>query len=193
MDNVYWDCEGCGGLVMDISFRLDAAAEKARYELHNNDIHDPAYRQFLAPVSDFVCKAYSKSHLGLDYGCGPGPALAHVLKEKGFQVRLYDPFFYPELHVLSRSYDFVICTETAEHFYSPAMEFQRLSDMLKPGGRLLLMTLLYSEETDFAKWFYRRDETHVFIYRDRTMDYIARRFGFIRENMDKRFISLCKS
>lgn len=192
MDSVYWDCHGCGALVMDTAFRLDAAAEKARYELHNNDIHDPAYREFLSPVSRFVEGHYLPEHRGLDYGCGPGPALAQVLAEKGYRIRLYDPCFYPDIQALSEWYDFIICTETAEHFYSPALEFQRLSGMLKTGGRLLLMTLCYHDGIDFARWFYRRDETHVFIYRDRTIDFISRQFGFTREITESRFMALRK-
>jgi 2-polyprenyl-3-methyl-5-hydroxy-6-metoxy-1,4-benzoquinol methylase len=177
---------------MDASLRLNAKDEKARYELHNNDIHDPAYRKFLSPVSDFVSNTYSAAHIGLDYGCGPGPALAHVLGERGYRIHLFDPCFFPNSEVLKERYDFIICTETAEHFYSPAHEFQRLSELLKPGGRLLLMTLCYTEDIDFARWFYRRDETHVFIYRHRTLDYIAVRFGFTREHSENRFFSLLK-
>lgn len=177
---------------MDASLRLNAKDEKARYELHNNDINDPAYRKFLSPVSDFVCNAYSTEHIGLDYGCGPGPALAQVLGEKTYRVKLYDPCFFPDREVLEDCYDFITCTETAEHFYSPAREFQRLAGILKPGGRLLLMTLCYEESIDFSRWFYRRDETHVFIYRDRTLDYIAGTFGFNREHSENRFFSLRK-
>ena len=30
--------------------------------------------------------------IGLDYGCGPGPALSLMLREKGYQMFNYDPF-----------------------------------------------------------------------------------------------------
>jgi taurine dioxygenase len=56
----------------------------------------------------------------------PGPALAAMLREAGHEVALYDPFFAPDPAPLAAIYDFVTCTETAEHFHDPRAEFARL-------------------------------------------------------------------
>ena len=60
---------------------------------------------------------------GLDYGAGPGPALAAMIEEDGYSAALYDPLFHPDEAVLSDSYDFITCTETVEHFATPAPTF----------------------------------------------------------------------
>jgi hypothetical protein len=52
--------------------------EKARYDRHTNQIHDPGYRAFLSRVLDPLRQQISPPALGLDFGCGPGPALVHL-------------------------------------------------------------------------------------------------------------------
>ena len=47
---------------------------------------------------------------GLDFGAGPGPALAAMMSEDGFDVAIYDPFFQPDAEALQRKYDFITCT-----------------------------------------------------------------------------------
>ena len=73
---------------------------------------------------------------GLDFGCGPGPALAEMFKEEGRQVDLYDPFFFHNEKVFKKAYDFITCTETIEHFFEPAKEFKRIDEMLVKEGFL---------------------------------------------------------
>jgi hypothetical protein len=57
-----------------------------------------------------------------------------MLEEKGHSLTLYDPFFKPNTNALKRNYDFVFATEVIEHFFHPALEFQRLRALTKPGG-----------------------------------------------------------
>jgi hypothetical protein len=42
-----------------------------------------------------------------------------MLAEAGHAMALYDPFFRPDPAALERDYDFITCTETAEHFHHP--------------------------------------------------------------------------
>ncbi|MEI4850515.1 class I SAM-dependent methyltransferase, partial [Klebsiella pneumoniae] len=77
---------------------------------------------------------------GLDFGCGPGPALATMLREAGMDMALFDPFFYPQASVLERQYDFITCTEVVEHLHRPAEVFRQLDRLLAPGGWLGVMT-----------------------------------------------------
>lgn len=109
---------------------------------------------------------------GLDFGSGPGPTLSEMLGEAGFCVKVYDPFFAPDAQALNDTYDFITCTETAEHFFHPAHEFDRLHRMLRPGGWLALMTEHY-EDQPFEQWWYARDPTHACFYRARTMTWLA--------------------
>ncbi|CAI8013909.1 Uncharacterized WD repeat-containing protein all2124 [Geodia barretti] len=59
-----------------------------------------------------------------------------MMREDGFKVNLYDPYFYPDVSVLDRQYDFVTCSETVEHLRSPMTEFKLLDSLLVPGGHL---------------------------------------------------------
>ena len=104
-----------------------------------------------------------------------------MLEERGLSVRDYDPFFRPDRTALERDYDFIGCTEVAEHFHHPAREFALLDRLLRPGGWLALMTGLLAEDEGFASWWYIREISHVAFYRRETMDWIATRFGWRAE------------
>ena len=179
------------GVCLLISVGLDdlpsLAAEKSRYLEHNNEVHDPDYRAFLARLWDRVKPLLTPGAFGLDYGAGPGPALVAMMREDGFKVEGYDPIFDPRPELLERTYDFVVCTETAEHMHRPGDEFSRLDGMLRLGGVLGVMTSFVDgpngpDDTDelaaFENWYYRRDPTHVAFYRAETMQWIAGRMGW---------------
>ena len=65
-----------------------------------------------------------------------------------------------------------------EHFHDPYAEFARLDSLVRPGGILGLMTCFQTDDARFAAWHYRKDPTHVVFYREATMRFIARRFGW---------------
>ena len=169
----YFDCDTCGLTFMHPSQRPDADAERARYETHRNDPGDPGYRAFLARLMDPLLERVAAGAAGLDYGSGPGPALSRMLTERGRPTLDYDPFFANDASLLERTYDFVTCTETAEHFFEPAAEFDRLDRLLRPGAWLGVMTTMRDDARAFAEWWYMRDTTHVCFYRPRTMEWIA--------------------
>ncbi|HSH45355.1 MAG TPA: methyltransferase domain-containing protein [Longimicrobiales bacterium] len=160
--------------------RLDAAAERARYETHENDPADPGYRQFLDRLASPLIQRLRPGDQGLDYGSGPGPTLSLMLAEAGFPTAIYDPFFASDPTPLTRAYRFITCTETVEHFYQPAGELDRLDSLLKPGGLLAVMTRPRDGE-DLESWWYARDPTHVCFYHSRTMRWIAESRGWALE------------
>lgn len=163
---------------MDPGCWLDPAAEKQVYDLHDNDPSDPGYRRFLSKLTEPLSRCLQPGSRGLEFGCGPGPALAVMLSEQGFVVSLYDPYYYPESTVLERCYDFVTCTEVVEHLHDPWSTFAQLDQLLTPGGWLGVMTCFQTDDARFANWHYRRDPTHVVFYRASTLAHIARRFGW---------------
>ena len=165
-------------MLLDESALPDPADELAYYRLHENDVDDPRYRSFVSRLGDPLLARLDQGSEGLDYGCGPGPALASVLREHGHVVHLYDPYFWPEPAALERTYDFIVCSEVAEHFHRPGEEFARLDGLLRPGGWLGVMTCFRTEDRLFANWQYRQDPTHVIFYREATLRAIARRFGW---------------
>jgi len=177
----YHRCDHCEATLLDPALRLDPAAELAHYRHHQNDPADPRYRRFLAKLAEPLLARLPAASRVLDYGCGPGPALAAMLREAGHRVSLYDPFFAADRAVLEGPYDAVTCSEVAEHFHQPAAEFDRLAALLRPGGYLGLMTCFQSDDARFANWHYRRDPTHVVFYRESTLRRIAAGRGWTIE------------
>ncbi len=169
----YWGCESCRTTFLDPAQLPDRDRELAHYRLHRNSPDDLGYRQFLARLVAPLLKRLPQASEGLDYGCGPGPVLAMMLREAGHEVALFDPFFQPDRAALTRTYDFITCTEVIEHFHRPAEEFRKLDALLKPGGWLALMTELQTDATQFADWHYPRDPTHVVFYRETTLRHLA--------------------
>ena len=90
---------------------------------------------------------------GLDYGSGPGPTLSLMLDELGYSVNIYDIYFSEDDSVLTFSYDFITCSETAEHFVSPREEFDKLDKMLKNNGILVIMTSMLDSKDNFKDSF----------------------------------------
>ena len=167
---------------------LDAESEKALYLTHQNDVNDLRYQAYLSPAINAVLRDYDNTAAGLDFGAGPGPVVQHVLSGHGFQLSLYDPIFHPDVSVLDRDYDFIICTEVMEHFHDPNQAFKQLRKLLKPGGKLYCMTSLFDPHIDFMKWHYKNDPTHVFFYHQNALDYIAEQHGFSTVTVDDRLI-----
>ncbi|HRQ04692.1 MAG TPA: class I SAM-dependent methyltransferase [Nitrosomonas halophila] len=174
----YWRCETCLATFLDPSQRPSGQSELALYRLHRNDPMDAAYRAFLNRAAGPLLERLPPARQGLDFGCRLGPALAIMLREAGHTVALFDPFFYPDPAVLASTYDFITCTEVAEHFHRPAEEFSKLDALLNPGGWLALMTTLQHDDAKFANWHYRRDPTHVVFYREATLRYLAAEHGW---------------
>lgn len=159
---------------MDPSCWPTLAGERATYDLHENQTHDPGYRRFLGRLLGPLLPRLDAGMHGLDYGCGPGPALAAMLRDEGMPMSLYDPIYEPDTDCLERRYDFITCTEVAEHLHQPAQTFALLRDLLVPGGWLAVMTCFQTEDARFEHWHYRRDPTHVVFYREETFDWLAR-------------------
>lgn len=174
----YWRCPACEATFLDPARRPGRDAELAEYQLHRNDPDDAGYRQFLQRLAAPLLERLAPARHGLDYGCGPVTELAVMLRDAGHDVAVYDPLFFDDPRVLTGRYDFVTCSEVAEHFHHPAEEFRRLDRLLAPGGWLALMTNFQTDDGKFANWHYRRDPTHVVFYREATMHLLARRHGW---------------
>ena len=184
-DRRWWDCATCGLAAVDPRDLPDPDEERTRYETHENDPEDPDYRAFLDRVAVPLVARLEEGMEGLDVGSGPGPTLSVMLRERGFPTRIWDPIFAPDPTPLGRTWDFVTCTETVEHFHHPARDWARLFGLLRPGGWLAIMTEPLGD-TPLADWWYARDPTHVSLYRDTTLAWVAERFGADLERPERR-------
>lgn len=184
----YLQCEQCALVFVDPNDRLDSRAEKEIYDLHQNDVDDLGYQAFLSRLSEPLLaklkhmsdkKANAEqpnaAKKGLDFGCGPGPALAKMLQDAGHHVALYDLYYYPDKSVLETKYDFIVATEVIEHLYEPEAVWQLWLSLLKPKAYLGLMTKLVKDRDAFSRWHYKNDLTHVIFFSRETFEYLARR------------------
>ena len=192
VDEFYFICDCCGAYVKHKKYYLNSEEEKERYKEHNNDIDNPGYQKFTSPITTAILENQSPEELGLDYGCGTGPVIAKQLMDNGYQVILHDPYFNPNEDFVNYSYDYIFSCEVFEHFYNPKQEIEMLLKILKPEGRLYIMTHLYTIDIDFANWYYRNDPTHVFIYTSKTIEYITDKYNLVTEKLTARVIIVSK-
>lgn len=172
-DMQYWRCEACQATWLDAAHHLTAEAEYAHYLNHENEVDDPGYRRFLSKLANPLLRVLPPQAEGLDFGCGPGPALTAMLIEAGHRMSLWDPFFATARDILDRRYDFITCTEVLEHLSDPKGTFAMFDRLLRPGGWLGLMTCFQTADEAFATWHYRKDPTHIVFYRAQTIEHIA--------------------
>ena len=169
------DCGGCGLIFVERGLLPSAERERARYEFHRNGPEDAGYVAFLSQSVEAARPVLREGMRGLDFGCGPSPVLAGLVRELGVECRNYDPYFFPVEP--EGVFDVVFATEVVEHFHEPARDWGRMLGFVRDGGWLVVMTEPWEAGRDFAKWSYAADETHVCFYRRDTFKWIARTFG----------------
>lgn len=158
-------CEGCGFTKKESLAYLDHVEEKRQYDFHENSIENEGYKTMLQNFLSEAVTPFIKKGWALEYGSGPGPVLGHLLQEAGFEVFLYDPFYYKDLKALEQTYDLITSTEVFEHFHQPLKSIQSVINLLKTGGILAVQTSFRpSSDEVFLSWWYRRDLTHVSFY-----------------------------
>lgn len=173
----YLRCSTCSLIFVPPKFHVSREREKARYEEHNNDPNDAGYRAFLERIIDPIMKSFKPPARGLDFGCGPTTLVADILKESGFEMEVYDPFYAPQKSVLENKFDFIVTTEVVEHLSQPLTVFKKLLSMLNPGGMIAVMTRLHDDSIDFKGWHYKNDPTHISFFSVRTFDWLSRELG----------------
>lgn len=191
-DDHYFICNTCGAYVKNNKYHLNTEQEKNRYKEHNNDVNDFRYQNFTSPITNNVLKKFTKKHLGLDYGCGSGPVISKILQDKGYQIKLFDPYFYRNQDYLNYQYDYIIACEVIEHFFYPKQEIENLIGLLKTNGYLYIMTHVYNSQIDFKNWYYKKDPTHVFIYTEKTIQFITKKYHLSIEKQNNRTIIFSK-
>ena len=169
----YFKCSACHLIFLSPQNRLPAEEEKKRYDSHQNNPADGRYLKFLNRLAEPLASRLNAGARGLDFGCGPGPAMSALFRAGGHAMEDYDPLYRPQIDLLERRYDFVTCSEVIEHFFEPSREFLRLDGLLNPGSLLGVMTCILEEESAFQTWWYPKDPTHVCFYQKKTLEWIA--------------------
>lgn len=169
----YFECGACALVYRDPVYWPTRRAEEGRYREHRNDPDDAGYIGFLRRLAEPVVERLPAGARGLDFGCGPAPALGALLTAAGFTCASYDPLFAPDESLLEQTYDFVTCSEVLEHLHAPGTALALLGKLLAGGGMFGVMTQYRGNAVSFAHWWYRRDSTHVCFYSEATMRWIA--------------------
>ena len=174
----YHHCPDCQFIFMDEAFRLPPDQEKARYLLHGNTLSNKGYVEMLEGFISGAVLPYKTAGKALDYGCGPEPVLAELLRRKGFAAHAYDLYFAPGPVLESKMYDVITATEVLEHLKEPIAILEMLKGFLKPDGILAVMTLLHANDIEaFKKWWYPTDPTHIAFFSERTLGFMAQKAG----------------
>jgi SAM-dependent methyltransferase len=179
-------CSNCFAVFLNPKNYISETEEQKHYEFHNNDVNDAGYQQFVSPIVDEIKKDFTPKHKGLDFGSGTGPVITKMLRDEGFSIAEYDPFFANNPEVLKEKYNYIACCEVIEHFHHPYKEFKKLYNLLLPGGKLYCKTDFFSERNNFDSWYYKNDPTHVFFFHPKTMEWISKNIGFSKFYIDGR-------
>ncbi len=169
----YLQCAKCSLVFVPPAYHLSKKQEKAEYDLHRNNPDDTGYRTFLDRLFSPLRQRLPTASRGLDFGCGPGPALSMMFEEAGFPMAVYDPFYAQNPNALAGRYDFITATEVVEHLYNPARDLQLLWGLLRCGGYLGIMTKRVLTKESFSRWHYTHDPTHVCFFSLATFQWLA--------------------
>jgi len=163
---------------MDPSSHLLPDQEKARYLLHENTLTNKGYVEMLEGFISQAVLPYKAEGTALDFGCGPEPVLAELLRRHGFTAHTYDLYFAQGPVLESKQFDVITATEVFEHLKEPIAALEMLKGLLKPDGILAIMTMLHTNDIEaFKNWWYPTDPTHIAFYTEKTLGFSAQKVG----------------
>ena len=188
-------CGHCDLRFVPPTEHVSAAAEAARYCLHQNTPDNAGYVRWLSNAVAALQRHAARlgpNRRVLDFGSGPTPVLVSLLRQPGFDAVGYDPHFAPDTD-LTQPFDAIVSIETFEHFRNPREDIGRVAGLLVPGGVLVVMTALHDGVPDMSRWHYALDETHIAFYSMRTFQFIAGQWGLsLVENDGRNVVVLAK-
>jgi 2-polyprenyl-3-methyl-5-hydroxy-6-metoxy-1,4-benzoquinol methylase len=168
-------CPVCDFISIKEHHLLSPQDEQKRYELHNNDTFDSGYTRRFENMIDLHIKPLKQVKNILDFGSGPYPMLSHILKEQGYQVVYFDPYFANNMSYRNQKYDLIVLSEVIEHIQYPLQTLDGLLELLHQDGFILVMTEFRTMDIDgFFTWWYRRDSTHISFFNQKTFETIAK-------------------
>lgn len=181
----YLRCRECTLVFVPSEFHISREEERARYQLHENDLSDVGYTEFLGRLIQPLKSRHPVGSKALDFGSGPNPVMAKILRMEGFEVNIYDSFYAADTTVFDQTFDFITLTEVLEHLSRPRKELARLSEILRPGGTIAVMMRLLDDSVDFSNWHYKNDPTHLCFYSWETCLWLADYFGLRALRIEK--------
>ncbi len=193
LKKTFFYCSNCELIFLNKKFYVSKENEKNQYDHHNNSLENEGYVKMFNNFLDYTLKDLNVKS-ALDFGSGPTPVLAELLKRKGLHVDYFDKFYQPKKIYVAKKYDLITSTEVFEHLENPKEILNLLSSHLNPNGIISIMTLFHTNsKTDFLKWWYRRDPTHITFFTPKTIKVMAKECGLkLLKHDSKRVIVLKK-
>ena len=175
----YYVCNYCEYICCDEAAIVPPEQELIRYQQHNNTLENEGYVNMFKDFMEITVDPYaSRIKTALDFGSGPTPVLATLLRQKGYDVDIYDLYFAPEKVYENKRYDLITATEVFEHLQDPLQTASLLKNHLNDQGILAIMTMFHPGDADsFNNWWYRHDATHISFYRPKTFKVMAELLG----------------
>ncbi len=181
-NRIYLKCPVCRLVFVPEAYFLTAVDEKKRYDFHNNSHDDEGYVTFLYRLISPLKERRDTSHSGLDFGSGPIPVLADLMRQDGYKIETYDIFYDNRPETLLKHYEFITVCEVIEHLHKPMSVLTTLFSALNEDGILAIMTQPAVPADRFFGWRYKNDPTHVLFFSDETFEWIANKFQCSLEN-----------
>jgi SAM-dependent methyltransferase len=140
----------------------------------------------------------SANPVALDAGCAAG-YFVEYLRERGWEASgieisedaarfgietLRLPIligdFFSETRLHPESFDLITLWASLEHMHSPSRVFERIHQLLKPGGRLILSTCRYGflARLRGIEWRYMNVPEHLYFFSTANLSALAERSGF---------------
>jgi hypothetical protein len=174
LNSKYIFCKICEYICLKKAYIVNETDEKKRYLLHNNSNNLGYIRMFNNFITKAILPFCNNNINSLDFGCGSVPVLAELLKERKFNVDIYDKYFFKDKIYQGKKYDLITITEVIEHLYDPLKYFRLFINHLNKNGIIAGTTLFHHNNSElFEKWWYKNDITHVSFYSEKTIRYIA--------------------
>jgi len=189
----FFHCSNCELIFLDKDFYISTKNEKNQYDQHNNSLENEGYVKMFNDFLDFTLEGlHVKS--ALDFGSGPTPVLAELLRRRGLHVEHFDKFYQPNKIYEKKTYDLITSTEVFEHLENPKEVLKLLSKHINTNGIISLMTLFHTnKKEDFLKWWYRRDPTHITFFTPKNIEIMANECSLkVLKTDNKRVIILQK-
>jgi hypothetical protein len=177
----YFQCGDCGHVQTETPYWLDEAYSNLNFK-RDVGMADRSVTCAKKVASLSYKLSIPREGKFLDWGAGTG-LMVRLCRDHGLDCYYSDRYsknifamgFESLQNPLPGSYRFITAFEVAEHFPNPVEDFREIL-RLKP-EYLLFSTLLYDNQGE-SWWYFTEDGQHVAFYTRRSLEVIARSFGY---------------